>query len=210
MTQTTNAATELNREHDEIDRLAVRMATLGPGCERAALMHEVCARFLDHIRIEERFLYPALRGLLRDGRTLAQVQTDRNRALVRTIEAVERGEAEGDELDILVGHVLIGLEDHVDLQDTVLLPELLGACSNAEIAELGEQLHDGIRFAREAAERPAGRAAVGARGQADHADEADQVNQAADQAAVRPERRRRGLGGLFRRRQRAHQPADAG
>lgn len=205
MTQTTSAATELTREHDAIDRLAVRIATLGPGCERAALVHEVCARFLDHIRVEERFLHPALRGLLRDGRTLAQVQTDRNRALARTIEAMERGEAEGDELDILVGHLLIGLQDHVDLHDTVVLPELLGACSDAEIAELGERLHDGDRTDREAAERAADQAAVHARGQVDQTD-----HHAAQEAAARPERRRRGLGGLFRRSRRAHQPTDAG
>lgn len=233
MTQTTNAATELTREHDAIDRLAVRIATLGPGRERAALVHQVCVRFLDHVRVEERFLYPVLRGMLRGGRTLAQVQADRNRALARTIEAVERGGAEGDELDILVGHLLIGLEDHVDLQDAVLLPELLGACSSGEIGLLGEQLHDGIRTAREAAERAADPAAeraaepaaeraadpsaeraaepsaeqaaeqsaVRASGDADRVDEA---------AAMRPEQRGHGFGGLFRRLRRAHRPADTG
>lgn len=157
MTQTANAATELAREHDEIDRLATRIATLAPGPERSALVHEICARFLIHVQAEERYLHPVVRRLLRDGPFLAAFQTRRNRAVARTIECAERGQAEGDEFDILVGHLLIGIQDHVERQDTILLPALVDACPIEEINQLGEMLHEGIRAAREAAERAGAR-----------------------------------------------------
>lgn len=158
MTQTVNAATELTREHDEIDRLAIRIAMLGPGPERAALVHEVSARFLIHARAEERYLHPAVRRLVRDGSVLVSLQMSRNRALARTIEAVERGGAEEDELDILVGHLVIGVQDHVERQGAVLLPALIEACPPEEAILLGEKLHEGIAAARKAAERAGARA----------------------------------------------------
>lgn len=202
MTQTANAATEITREHDEIDRLALRIATLGQGSERTGLVHEVCARFLIHTQAEERYLYPAVRRLLPDGRFLAQFQTRRNRAVARTIETVERGEAEGDELDILVGHLLVGVQDHVDQQDAVLLPELLGVCCAEELESLGTQLHDGIRAAREAAQRAGGRVL----GQADQATETDGNP---TRAGARPEPRCRGFRALLQCIARSPRQADA-
>lgn len=158
MKQTKNAVTELAGEHDVIDRLAVRIANLGPGSERTGLVHEVSARFLIHAQAEERYLHPAVCRILQDGTDVAQLQAHRNRAVARTIETVERGEAQGDEMDALVTHLLVGVQDHVDRQNTVLLPELIEVGSAEEIELLGIQLHDGIRTARTAAERAGARA----------------------------------------------------
>lgn len=148
MAQTANAVTELAREHDEIDRLALRIATLSRGPERAALVREVSGRFLAHTRAEEQYLYPALRRLLADGMDLVCLQTRRNRALTRTIESLERGDEEGDGLDILVGHLIVGLQDHVERQDCLLLPALVRACPSAEMELIGRQLHEGVASAR--------------------------------------------------------------
>jgi hypothetical protein len=153
MTQTVNGATQLALEHDEIDRLAARIATLGAGPERTALLHEVCARFLIHVQAEERYLHPAMRRLLRDGASVVAHQACRDHAVARTIERVERGEAQGDQLDVLVGHLVIGVQDHVEQQDAVLLPALIDACPIGELKVLGEKLREGMHAAREAAER---------------------------------------------------------
>jgi hypothetical protein len=48
---------------------------------------------------------------------------------------------------------VIGVQDHVEQQDTVLLPALIEACSIGELRLLGERLHEGMQAAREAAER---------------------------------------------------------
>lgn len=123
MTQTADAATELAREHDELDRLATRIATHAPGAERDALVNELCAHFIIHIQAEERYLYPALRRLLSDGSTVAAAQARRDRAVARTIECVEKsGRLSADESDVLVAHLVVGVQDHVERHDTVLLP----------------------------------------------------------------------------------------
>jgi hypothetical protein len=157
MTQTANAATELAREHDEIDRLATRIATLSSGPERTALVHELCVRFVIHAQVEERYLHPAVRTLLRNGAFAVTFQMRRNRALGRTIACVERGVTEGDEYDIVVSHLLVGVQDHVERQDAFLLPALVDVCPIEQINRLGEQLREGIAAARRAAERAAAR-----------------------------------------------------
>jgi hypothetical protein len=157
-----DAVAELTREHDRIDRLALRIATVRPGTERAALVREVGARFLVHARAEEQYLYPAVRRLVTDGIDLACFQTRRNRALARTIESLERGEAEGDELDVLVGHLIVALQDHVERQECVLLPALMAACPSEEIELLGQQLHEGMGAASEPADLQAALAAEAA------------------------------------------------
>ncbi|HEX4792000.1 MAG TPA: hemerythrin domain-containing protein, partial [Actinospica sp.] len=158
MTQTANAATELAREHDEIDRLATRIATLAPGPERTALVHELCARFVIHVQVEERYLHPAVRTLLRNGAFAVTFQMRRNRAVGRTIACVERGVTEGDEYDILVSHLVVGVQDHVERQDAFLLPALVDVCPIEQMNRLGEQLREGIAAARRAVERATTRA----------------------------------------------------
>lgn len=158
MTQTADAATELAREHDEIDRLATRVATHASGDERIALVHELCVRFINHVEAEERYIYPALRRLLSDGSAVAATQARRDRAVARTIECVERGGLEGDEADVLVAHLIVGVQDHVERHDTVLLPALTDAGRTTEdVDRLGEELHEGILAARQEAERAGAR-----------------------------------------------------
>jgi hypothetical protein len=158
MTQMVNAATELAREHSEIDGLASRIAASDPGPERTALVHEVCARFVLHVQAEERYLNPVMCRRLWDGAFVAAAQFRRDRGVARTIDAVERCGTEDDEFDILVGHLVIGVRDHVEHHGKVLLPALIEACSLAEITMLGERLRVGIREARETAVRAGQRA----------------------------------------------------
>lgn len=153
MAQTANAATELAREHEAIEGLTARIGELefGADPERMALIHEVCARFAIHLQAEERYLQPALRRLLPDAAAAAVTHARRDRAVCRTIERVESGSARGDEFDILVGQLVVGMQEHVERQDAVLLPVLVDVCSIAEINRLGERLREGMRAAREAA-----------------------------------------------------------
>jgi hypothetical protein len=153
MTRTAEAATELAREHDEIDRLATRVATHAPGTERGELVHELCTRFISHLQAEESYLFPALRRLLSDGFEVAAAQARRDRAVARTIERVECRGLQPDESDVLVAHLVVGVQDHVERHDTALLPALNEAGETKEIDRLGKQLQEGILAARQAAER---------------------------------------------------------
>jgi hypothetical protein len=200
MAQTVNAATELAREHGEIDRLAARIGTSDPGPERTALVHEVCARFVVHVQAEERYLHPVMCRRLWDGAFVAAAQFRRDRAVARTIEMVERWGVQDDEFDILVGHLVIGVQDHVEQHDTVLLPALVEACSLAEITLLGERLRSGIRAAREVAVRAGERAC-------EQSSQQDAAQDAVGAAGGEPPSR--GFRDLLRRIARGQRPSEA-
>jgi hypothetical protein len=154
MAERVNAATELAREHAEIDRLIVRIAELEPCPERTRLAGEVAELFLAHVDAEQRFLYPALRRFVPGGWGEVAEEGRRQRAVARTVRAIESlGEKEGDEYDILVGHLVIGIQDHVERQDAVLLPRLIDACPIEDINRLGRQLSDGVQEALAALSR---------------------------------------------------------
>ncbi|HTJ71777.1 MAG TPA: hemerythrin domain-containing protein [Actinospica sp.] len=145
MTERANAATELAREHAELDRLTARIAGLGPGSERVALVRDVSRLFLAHADAEQRHLYPALRNHLPNGWASVADLARRQRAVERTIRAIERlPEPVGDAYDILVSHLVVGIEDHVERQDAVLLGKLVDACTIDEINRLGERLSQAV------------------------------------------------------------------
>lgn len=209
MAQTANAATELAREHDEIDRLATRVATLAPGSERTALVRELGTRFVIHAHVEERYLHPVVRTLLHNGASTVTFQAQRNRAVARTVECVERGEVEGDEYDVLVSHLVVGVQDHVERQDAFLLPALVDVCPIEQINRLGEQLREGIASARRAAERAAAWSCKRAEVAAAAAPSAPAPAAATGDGSGGREPRMRGIRGLFQRLVRGGPAADA-
>lgn len=171
---TLEAAAELAREHDEIDRLATLVSTLSAGPARRAMVLEACSRYAVHAEVEASHLLPAVCRYLPDGERTAAEETARHQALNRSITAFMRlcdkaeeasgaqqdapggadradgSFAEVDELDILVGQLVAGIQGHVEHQDTSLLPALNRVCPLAESRQLGARLHDALCAARRA------------------------------------------------------------
>ena len=167
------AATELAREHDEIDRLATLVSTLPASARRRAVLLEICRRYAAHAQAEARFLMPVVRLYLPDGARAVAEETGRHRAVIRTIttylrlcqqdpdsrpqpgrgadgsDATERFDR-ADELDIVVGQLVAGIQSHVEQQDTVLLGQLNRLCPLTESTWLAERLHDAFAAARAA------------------------------------------------------------
>lgn len=150
MPETDDAAKEIAREHDEIDRLTVRISTLCAGAERAAAVHEACVRFAYHVHAEEKHLHQAMRRHLRDGSSVVESQRSRDRGVLRTIECCELPDLNGDELDVLVGQLVVGIQDHVERYDAELLPALVRGCPLAESRRVGELLRAGLQAVRDA------------------------------------------------------------
>lgn len=157
MPERVNAATELAREHAEIDRRAARVSELDPSAERAALVRELAELFLAHCDVEQRLLFPAVRRFAPGGWSVVADQARHQRAIARTVRAIEDlREPEGDAYDVLVSHLVVGIQDHVYRQDAVLLPSLIDACPIEDINRLGRRLSEGAERARVArcARRP--------------------------------------------------------
>lgn len=150
MPETVDAAKEIAREHDDIDRLTVRISTLSAGAERAAVVHEACVRFAYHVHAEEKHLHQTMRRHLRDGASVVESQRSRDRGVLRTIQYCEMPDMDGDELDVLVGQLVVGIQDHVERYDADLLPALIRACPLAESRRVGELLRAGLQVVRDA------------------------------------------------------------
>lgn len=150
MPETDDAAKEIARAHDEIDRLSIRICTLSPGEDRAAAVHEACVRFAFHVHAEEKHLHQTMRRHLADGADIVEAQRQRDRAVLRTIEYCELPDVDPDERDVLIGQLVVGIQDHVERYDTDLLPALIRACPLAESRRVGELLRAALQAVRDA------------------------------------------------------------
>jgi hypothetical protein len=149
MLEADDAAKEIAREHDEIDRLSVLVSMLGAGAERDAYVHKACVRFAVHVHAEEKHLHQAMRRHVPDGANLVETQRTRDRAVLRTIEYCGLRDVEADERDVIVGQLVVGIQDHVERYDADLLPALVRACPLAESRRVGELLRAGLQAVRE-------------------------------------------------------------
>jgi hemerythrin superfamily protein len=145
MPEGANAATELHREHEQIEGLATRIAALAPSPERAELVRRVAARFVTHARAEERYLYPALRRFLPDGPIDAVKQTRQDDAAERIAQSIDRADEGSEEYEALVNQLVLDIQRHITEQETTLLPTLIDACPREELNHLGRQLREGLR-----------------------------------------------------------------
>ena len=182
MPETDDAAKEIAREHDEIDRLSIRICTLGAGADRATAVHQACVRFAYHVHAEEKHLHQAMRRHLPDGSGVVESQRRRDRAVLRTIEYCQLPDVEPDELDVLIGQLVVGIQDHVERYDADLLPALIRACPLAESRRVGELLRAALQAVRDAVK-------IG-----------DGSKRATADAGALPEPHHRGLRGLLHHR----------
>ena len=56
---------------------------------------------------------------------------------------------EPDERDVIVGQLVVGIQDHVERYDANLLPALIRGCPLAESRRVGELLRAGLQAVRE-------------------------------------------------------------
>lgn len=147
MPEGADATTELSREHAEIEKLVVRIATLEPCPERTLLVQYATSRFLTHAKAEEQFLLPAFRRFLPGGDREAVEQERHVHDIRATVEGIEHGD--DDEFNALVGGFVLDAQRHIERQDTVLLPALLDAAGREEVNHIGRQLRHALRTERE-------------------------------------------------------------
>ena len=185
MPETDDAAKEIARAHDEIDRLSIRICTLSAGGQRAAAVREACVRFTCHVHAEEKHLHQAMRRHLPDGAQIVDAQRRRDRAVLRTVEYCELKDVDPDELDVLVGQLVVGIQDHVERYDAELLPALIRDCPLAESRRVGELLRAALQAVRDAVKL------------------GDGSKRGSIEAADAPEPQHRGLRGLLHHRDRA-------
>jgi hypothetical protein len=148
MPEGADATTELSREHAEIEKLVLRIATLEPCPERTLLVREATSRFLTHARAEEKYLLPAFRRFLPGGEREAVEQERHVQDVRATVEGLEHSDSD-DEFNALVGGFVLDAQRHIERQDAVLLPALLDAAGREELNLIGRQMRHALTAERD-------------------------------------------------------------
>lgn len=144
MPEGANAATELKQEHGEIEQLAARIADLQACPERTELLREANRRFLTHTRAEERYLLPAVQEHLPAGQQEYVDQLKHTQGIRELIGQLGRADVDSEEYEQLGTRIAVEITQHIDRQETVLLPSLLDASPYEESNALGRQLRKGF------------------------------------------------------------------
>ena len=148
MPEGADATTELSREHAEIEKLVLRIATLEPCPERTLLVRDATSRFLTHAQAEERYLLPAFRRYLPGGDREAVEQERRVQDMRATVEGIEHS-GDDDEFNALVGGFVLDVQRHIERQDAVLLPALFDAAPREEVNHIGRQVRHALKTERD-------------------------------------------------------------
>lgn len=148
MPEGADATTELTREHAEIEKLVLRIATLEPCPERTLLVRDATSRFLTHARAEEQYLLPAFRRYLPGGEREAVEQERHVHDMRATVENIEHSDGD-DEFNALVSGFVLDAQRHIERQDTVLLPALFDAAGREEINHIGRQVRHALLTERD-------------------------------------------------------------
>ncbi|HEX4790089.1 MAG TPA: hemerythrin domain-containing protein [Actinospica sp.] len=144
MPEGANTTTELQQEHGEIERLVQRIAVLEPCPERSALVQEATTRFLSHAKAEERYLLPAFGRYLPQGADEVVGQQRQLSEVRDLVENIERADGRGEDDDALVGRLVLEIQEHIERQDGVLLPQLLDVCPQEELNNIGRKMRYGM------------------------------------------------------------------
>jgi hypothetical protein len=148
MPQGADATTELGHEHAAIEKMAARIASLEPTAERTELVREATERFLAHTEVEQRFLYPAFRTFLGDGVADSVEEGKQQREAAHVIGRLRATDEDSEEYEALIGQLVLDIQQHIERQETVLLPALVDECPQEELNHLGRQLRSGLEDAR--------------------------------------------------------------
>jgi hypothetical protein len=156
MPEGADAATELSHEHAVLERMVTRIAGLTPCPERTDLVRETGERFLTHARVEQSFLCPALRGSLPKGVDDAAEEGERQRDAEQLIEELRSTDEDDSEYATLANRLVLDIQQHIERQETVLLPTLVDTCPQEELNRLGRQLRSGLEDSRSGNAPPPG------------------------------------------------------
>jgi hemerythrin-like domain-containing protein len=144
MPEGANVTTELQQEHSEIEHLVQRVASLEPGPERAGLVRKAQGRFLTHARVEQRYLYPAFERYLPHGADEVAAEQHQVNALREVAKRMEHTDEQDEGFEALVGEFVLGVQQHIERQDGVILAQLLDVCPREEVNQIGRQIRYGL------------------------------------------------------------------
>jgi hypothetical protein len=152
--QGTDAIELLQRDHDEIRRLLLRLAA-GPADTVLARGHDprgttvkqlvICAS--KHEAIEEQYFWPLVQRRVRDGTRLADDAVSQELQVKHVLDLVDGLDPAEGEFELLLLQLVSIYQLHLDFEEDRVWPGVRLALSEQELAHLGAQLSQGRRLA---------------------------------------------------------------
>jgi hemerythrin superfamily protein len=139
---------ELTTDHDEVDGLFRQIENLPSGEQRRKeLADQATIELVRHSVAEEEHLYPAVRRRVQDGERIADKEIQDHATVERIMKELEGCAATDERFDQLIGSLIADVRAHVRDEEDNLFPKLRQACSQEELAELGDKIRRAKRMA---------------------------------------------------------------
>ncbi len=124
----------VERDHREVEDLFAKFASTGDG----GLVDAICDALDRHRVAEATVLDPVVDAELPNGRQMAGENEDEHAEVARLVDRV-RNERAADRRARLVGELEILVEEHVDAEETEVLPQVRVVLEAPRRAELGHE-----------------------------------------------------------------------
>lgn len=137
MPEPVNAVQLLVQDHREVEQLFSRIEAAGGGGPDDAVQ-EVVRELSVHAVVEEQVLYPAVRERIEGGDELAEHAIEEHQAVKELLADIER--ADGAERSSLLARLMREVREHVEEEESDLLPKVRAAFGPQEQQEMGEAM----------------------------------------------------------------------
>jgi hemerythrin-like domain-containing protein len=140
-----DAITLLMDDHESVDGLFVQLEALRPEDDApamVALVRQVIDSLSVHAAMEEEVFYPAIRGLLAEGESLAEHAVEEHQAvreLMRELLSMDAAEAG---FVARLARLINEVRHHVNEEEHQILPRLRTVVGTSQLVELGKRLED--------------------------------------------------------------------
>lgn len=127
----------LSADHHELARLVTELESgdLVPA-DRGRLAEVVVAELVRHSVAEEEYLYPAAKEALPDSGPVTDRGLSTHRETEAAMKRLQATSAGTPEFDAQVRQLAVLVRDHIEVEETSLLPRLRAECDPAELRRL--------------------------------------------------------------------------
>jgi hemerythrin superfamily protein len=133
--------TTIKNDHREVERLFESYRT-GRPAERQDIVDRIRVTLAQHAAAEEILVYPAVRRTAEDGDALAEHSIDEHQEIKRLLAELDDLPADDPAQSAKVAELERAVAEHVEEEESVVLPALEGRTSPERRERLGELFED--------------------------------------------------------------------
>jgi hemerythrin superfamily protein len=134
--------TIIENDHREVERLFESYRSSGPSADRQAIVDRIRVMLAQHSAAEEILVYPTVRRTAEDGDALADHSIDEHQEIKRLLAELDDLSADDPAQSAKVADLERAVAEHVEEEESVVLPALIGRTDSERRERLGELFED--------------------------------------------------------------------